>query len=592
MTVVRQLFILIFVIVFLNGLHWSIVVIRGKSSVERGSDETKNVEGISTVEDLMEWTDRLDLPEHLVPTCSALPECMSALSRLASSPSSSSELSEVQRRRLEELSGNLGRRMAMEKWLGDNGWTGLVEPLRRAGVGSLNELKEFQYEKSQVDLGWKILKDVRRARQYLPDDKEEVRRLEDLVLVHLQEKSKGTQEIPAGGAFSKLLTVMATVFVCWLVWDLGLTPTEVLWGAPLHKSFTRIEWPEDMSAAHSKTLSVAFYDMRGRPVEVADRLASLQADAWHQHRRVNAFVSTTTDSDDDDPASSYGNVVHVTFSSREAGRYYVTLKCQGSLVRGFPALAFVEAGLPDPKTTVLVGSRSSTLVLTAGVPDTVQIDPRDSFGNSMPKSRLPAMSDRFRMKLLERLGEGQEGNTLEEMDPNFVVYHTPIMDTLCASMAFSPGQEGWYRASVTLDGEEIGEGNGDLTLIVLSRQERAKVNQYVEGGYDNLPFFEAELVSEKGFRLSKPKTVWCSLTTKQMTVRDYFLRIFPRKLYNFRLVPSTKVVLGRYGGSDALVPVIRLQDGFQVMCESDIVLQWTVSVCKSVFLPRRAIQSC
>ena len=212
-----------------------------------------------------------------------------------------------------------------------------------------------------------------------------------------------------------------------------------------------------------------------------------------------------------------------------------------------------------------MGSRSSTLVLTSGVPDTIQIDPKDSFGNSMPKVRLPAMAARFRLRLLERLGEEKHKvDKGEEDDPNFVVYHTPIMDTLCASMAFSPGREGWYRASVTLDLVPIGEG--DLVLIVLSRQERARVNRFCPpdggGSYDNLPSFEAELVAERGEALAKPKTVWCSLTTKQMTVRDYILRIFPRKLYNFRLVPSTKVVLVRYG--EGGTPIISLQDDFQV----------------------------
>ena len=340
-------------LVALNALHWALLKkedVPVRSLARLGKEE----EGISSVEDLETWLDTLDLPHHLLSqpfACTgSLPECLTVLSAL----SSSSELSEVQRSRLEEVSGVVGRKLAMEKWLKDNGWQGMGEDLRKIGVRSLGDLRHFRYEELEVELGWKLLKDVKAAQRYLPEEEEGVRKLEDLILMQIQEQSvRRHREMPEneniGGEslMPKLLALGASFFVCWLVWDLGLTPTEVLWGAPLHKSFTRLSWPSDMTASHSKTLSVFLYDVRGRPVDVSFTSNSLQADAWHQHRRVNARV-------DHNPAeasssNSNSNSVQVTFAAKDAGRYYVTLKCDGIMLRGFPAHAYVEPGPPDPK---------------------------------------------------------------------------------------------------------------------------------------------------------------------------------------------------------------------------------------------------
>ena len=593
MSLARQALLLLAGTLALNGLHWALFGGGAKETAD--GDDGGHQDGlprdISSPEDLFRWLDDLRVSPHLRPSCSALPECLLALSEASSSLDVLPGLSDSARRGLEEVTGRAERALALDRWLADNGWAALADPAREAGVRTLKQLKAFRPDgKSRQHLGPGDLEELFKAQEYLPDDEQGVENLERLVISKLHDRREGggrSRPDSPPGLFSKLLTFLLTGAVFWLVWDLGLTPTEVIWGAPLHKSLTRLEWPEDMTASHTKTVKVSFYDVRGRPIAVAASVPLMTAEVWHQHRRVNAFVSAPGGGGGSPPAESSGgsntsspNVMHLTFTSRAAGRYYVTLKCNGALVRGFPALALVEPGRPDPRETVLAGVRSSTLVLTAGVPETVQIDPRDSFGNSMPKSRLPGLAGRFGVRLLRRLGDPQSPSSLSDSDVNFVVYHTPIMDTLCGTMVFGLGQEGWYQASITMDSVDIGSspssssssttssssgGGSELTLIVLSRHERSKVNRYFEGGYEDLPSFEADLVSEGGGSLlSKPKTVWCSMTTKQITVRDYILRIFPRKLFNFRLAPSTKIVLTKYSSPDCSTPVICFKDGFQV----------------------------
>lgn len=53
--------------------------------------------------------------------------------------------------------------------------------------------------------------------------------------------------------------------------------------------------------------------------------------------------------------------------------------------------------------------------------------------------------------------------------------------------------------------------------------------------------YEARLVSLNGDRLVKPRRVACYVSPKQITIKDYVLKFFPKRLYTFRLCPSTKV---------------------------------------------------
>ena len=73
------------------------------------------------------------------------------------------------------------------------------------------------------------------------------------------------------------------------------------------------------------------------------------------------------------------------------------------------------------------------------------------------------------------------------------------------------------------------------------------MNKVISGKADGgEPCFEASLVAEDGVPLGgKPKSVYCYLTPKQLTIKSYLLRFIPRRLYTFRLVPATRITLSR-----------------------------------------------
>lgn len=55
--------------------------------------------------------------------------------------------------------------------------------------------------------------------------------------------------------------------------------------------------------------------------------------------------------------------------------------------------------------------------------------------------------------------------------------------------------------------------------------------------------YAAKLLGIQGERFSKPKKVFCFISPKQLTIKEYLLKFIPKRLVTFRLCPSTKVNL-------------------------------------------------
>lgn len=53
--------------------------------------------------------------------------------------------------------------------------------------------------------------------------------------------------------------------------------------------------------------------------------------------------------------------------------------------------------------------------------------------------------------------------------------------------------------------------------------------------------YEAKLVGTNSERFSKPKRVLCYVSPKQLIIKELILKFIPKRLYTFRLCPSTKV---------------------------------------------------
>ncbi|KAG8037554.1 hypothetical protein G9C98_005764 [Cotesia typhae] len=96
---------------------------------------------------------------------------------------------------------------------------------------------------------------------------------------------------------------------------------------------------------------------------------------------------------------------------------------------------------------------------------------------------------------------------------------------------------GCYHATVSLAGLQL--HNGDFDIIVLDSSVARMVHNNVASKDPDI-CYAAKLLGMQGERFSKPKKVFCFISPKQLTIKEYLLKFIPKRLVTFRLCPSTK----------------------------------------------------
>lgn len=79
---------------------------------------------------------------------------------------------------------------------------------------------------------------------------------------------------------------------------------------------------------------------------------------------------------------------------------------------------------------------------------------------------------------------------------------------------------------------------GDFNIIVLNSNDAALVAKNTKKNHS--VSYEARLLSLNNERFAKPKKVHVYVSPKQLTIKEYILKIIPKRLITFRLCPSTK----------------------------------------------------
>jgi hypothetical protein len=75
----------------------------------------------------------------------------------------------------------------------------------------------------------------------------------------------------------------------------------------------------------------------------------------------------------------------------------------------------------------------------------------------------------------------------------------------------------------------------------ISDQELNAVDKAVSKRNHNM-HFEARLLSTNYHSPSdKGKKIYCYISPKQLTIKEFHFKIIPKKLYTFRVCPSTRV---------------------------------------------------
>jgi len=580
----------------------------GVSNHGSGGSIADSAAAVDLAPAVSQWLEANQL-RHLAPVflkheVDSLPKCVLALPAILDEDERSLGSDDVER--FSSAAATLKSQLVLKHWLRNNKWRFVYEPLLNVGVNSLQDLANYaQDDASKIEMLSKFQGNVPNllgAKQMLPRSRAEIASLEkilfDQIVYESQFENGGNEERAkkyggvdsAGDVRSRFLRVLmasGAVLVAWFFYKTGVTPKEILYsGVPLHKCHNQISWPDTPVCSTSKTMKVKVFSLQYKPIgNIMERFGSrinVTVEVIHaasgnnfsnnnnnQRQLVEATLAEESDGE-----------LSIIFSGQLAGRYVIKLQYEGQMLRAFPASIQLFPGKADASKTTLTGLASKTLVISStpggagGNHTTLKVQPKDTFGNNVAPESLAALADRFSIGLWKRLDADAKRDELkvdQATQLNFVIYHGTA-DYLSMLVSFNEGQEGWYTAQINLDGQPIGGGAdassssssaaADLTLLVLNCAQHAQVNRTLRDISSNV-YFEAEMLPENaGKSGGSGKKVYCYLTPRQFQVKEYFMKIIPRRLFSFRVVPSTKIDLLSHHPLNGH-PVLSVGDGYQ-----------------------------
>ncbi|KAL7380091.1 hypothetical protein ABVT39_011583 [Epinephelus coioides] len=283
------------------------------------------------------------------------------------------------------------------------------------------------------------------------------------------------------------------------------------------------------------------------------------------------------------------NVVKVAFTVRKAGRYEVAVKLGGLNVAYSPYYKIFQPGTVVPSKTK-IAYHFSTLVLTNGQQHTLQIEPRDEYGN--PTSNSTSLTDEANYSVhVHSLGTVDD-DSLEEYYSKSVSLNKQQCQVL---LRLTLRKTGCFRGRISYKDQPL--SNGEFDIIVLSENEKACVEKNVSTPGICI-YFEAYLYSNGNYssswqlpassllapqrrpsmgeeedehdspvegqpeKVKKPKKVYCYISPKQLSVKEFYLKIIPWRHFTFRVCPGTKFT---YYGPDPVHKYLTLvvDDGIQ-----------------------------
>ncbi|KAI1295618.1 Apoptosis-resistant E3 ubiquitin protein ligase 1 [Halotydeus destructor] len=436
-------------------------------------------------------------------------------------------------------------------------------------VNSLFDLWEATFS-SDSSNQWTKVQDGRKLRDQLsdllPDDKDLLHELND----HLWKRIVSDDRTPwnTGQILIVSLVVSAGVGLC-------VMAPAYLFGesCPAHKfgflnyvtgnylspqnCKVEFEWTDLCIVGSTVSFVVKFFQRNGRPypicgddnflIEVTQG-SSKVACSIELGSRVNPLDA---------------NKARVQFCARRSGEYQISVLIGPSSfvhIRGSPFARTFVSGPTDPQQTSFV-HHSSTVVCTESVPYHLFIEPRDKYDNLCQLSEKSDPSDDYTVDIVEA------GTNRPIASPFHWEVHT---ENSRIGLVLKLDRAGLYRGSVTYRGNAI--STGDFDVIVLNSADSGLVAKNTKKNHT--VSFDAKLLSINGDKLSKPKKVSIYVSPKQLTIKEFILKIIPKRVATFRLCPSTKFyfkridkVRGSNIDSDREENLLVIDDGSQAPVE-------------------------
>ncbi|KAL3213907.1 hypothetical protein MRX96_007313 [Rhipicephalus microplus] len=320
------------------------------------------------------------------------------------------------------------------------------------------------------------------------------------------------------------------------------------------------DWKEPQVVGNTLTFFIKFFQCNGRSYPICDEdpllVEIVAGNGAHK-------VACSVELGGTDP--NLANQARVQFTVRRAGLCHVSVLIGMVHVRGSPFVKNFLPGRPDPQKTGFI-HHSCTVVCTQDEPHHLFLEPRDKYNNACLVDTTADPSDEYSVDIIE----------VSSNRPVTSCYHWESHpENSRIALVLVLDKVGCYQVNVSYRGTSL--SNGDFHVIVLSKSDTSLVRKNVAKKSHNI-WYEAKLIAMNCEKLSKPKKVFVYISPKQLTIKEYVLRIIPKRLITFRLCPSTKF---QFKGSNNHEgePVLVVDDGCQpqveMVCEERDVIAAT-----------------
>ncbi|KAK6183620.1 hypothetical protein SNE40_011062 [Patella caerulea] len=300
------------------------------------------------------------------------------------------------------------------------------------------------------------------------------------------------------------------------------------------------DWEEPMIVGKTVSFRIKFFLKNGKiyPVTSHDNIL---VEIMHQGVKVAHNLESGFKEADS------SNMAKVSFTVHKSGTYNISVMIGARHIKGSPFNKVFEAGPVDAGKTGFM-NYSSTVVCTAGSSHPLTIETRDSFGNLA--TYKTDQSNYFKIKVTE-------AGTHTRYIPTTQIYYDPVGKRL--TMHIKMDRPGCFQAQVSYG--DIKLKNGDFNILVLSPDEMVHVSKNLIKKTHSI-WYEARLISYNHEKLDRPKKVYVYVSPKQLTLKEFYFKIIGKKLYTFRVCPSTKFYFNGYNNHyDA--PTFMIDDGSQ-----------------------------
>ncbi|XP_022903432.1 apoptosis-resistant E3 ubiquitin protein ligase 1 isoform X1 [Onthophagus taurus] len=476
------------------------------------------------------------------------------------------ELPAPDEQRLQKAAALLQQRLVFRQWLSKNNLQHHYPRLLSLEVASLEDVYWFEDNKARVALQ-KDFTQWSGARQSLPIDKQRLEALKADLWSEVVKSSNHQDAWTWGGMLVVSVSVAGLVTLAAMTQP-SLAPEakhsllQYVTGKYLLPSNCKVvfHWNDPCPVGHTVSFTVHFYQRNGQPYPICDtdRLLVDVSEGTRKMAIITELGSPT------DPNSA--NQARIKFTVRQAGQYCVTVMVGSQHVAGSPFHRSFTPGQTDPQRTVVI-RYCSTIVCTANIGHVLYVEPRDEYSNLCTFGPKDDPTQGYEV-IINQLGYANEDERSDILGANYSVLIDYDWITQRVTVQFKFLNEGCFHATIRYNGSEL--NNGDFDIIVLNSADSTLVHKNVASKNHNI-CYEAKLLGLDGEKILKPKRVLCYVSPKQLIIKELILKFIPKRLYTFRLCPSTKIYFAKEivpaKQNESLDSVFYIDDGCQPKIE-------------------------